>query len=405
MIDHQQTRRTGHHLVASAFILLLFGCVAPTGARNGQLVIVGGGLRDGNSEVFTAFVSKAGQRIAVLPTASGVPVRSGPGTAKSLSAYSSAEQVIEVVPIHFDTPERALAGEWVETIKQADAVWFTGGVQSRILDVFCPGGKQTPAYRAVLDVLERGGCVAGSSAGAAMMSDPMIAWGNSAEALLCGMRDEIDDRALKIQQGMGFFPFGIVDQHFLRRGRIGRLIVALEHTGRRRGYGIADNSALAVDLATARGHALGDRAVLAIDADTARREGFARRGLRISLLSSGDEVDFRTGVLTPDPGKHAVAPGRMPRPTRKGELKAWGRGTLTRLLERLSSDPTRAWKAAGETFTLVVRADERTTFLARSASLQDLTVIDAILDVEAGARAAERAAALAIELKNGKGRR
>jgi len=379
--------------------LLLFGCAAPGGSGSGRLVIVGGGLRTENSEVFTAFMEQAGERIAVLPTASGVPEESGPGTVADLVAYSSSEQLVEVVPIHSDTPGRALDGEWVEAIEQADAVWFTGGVQSRILDVFRPGGEDTPAYRALLDLLDRGGSVAGSSAGAAMMCDPMIAWGNSADALLCGMRDEIDDRGLKVQQGMGFFPFGIVDQHFLRRGRIGRLIVALEYTDQERGYGVADNRALAVDLAGARGFALGDRAVLAIDSGAVQREGFARRGLRVSLLSSGDELDFRTGALHPDPAKLAVAPGGVA-PT--GALQAWDRDTLTHLLERLSSDPARAWSASGESFTLIARADERTRFLAQGADLEGLTVIDAILDVEPSASAAERALALDLELKAGR---
>jgi hypothetical protein len=74
------------------------------------------------------------------------------------------------------------------------------------------------------------------------------------------------------------------------------------------------------------------------------------------------------------------------------------RDTLTRLLESLSSDPARACCAAGKTFTLVVRADERTRFLARNSEREDLTIVDAILDVEAGADAAERATALDSEL-------
>lgn len=397
--EHRLGWMRRNYLALGVPLLLLSGCAGTAGSGNGRLVIVGGGLRTENSEVFTAFMEQAGERIAVLPTASGVPEESGPETVADLVAYSSSDQLIEVVPILSGTPERALAGEWVEAIEQADAVWFTGGVQSRILDVFRPGGEDTPAYRAVLDVLGRGGSVGGSSAGAAMMSDPMIAWGNSADALLCGMRDEIDDRGLNVQQGMGFFPFGIVDQHFLRRGRIGRLIVALEYTERRRGYGVADNRALAVDLAGARGFALGDRAVLAIDSGDVQRDGFARRGLRVSLLSSGDELDFRTGALHPDPAKVAVAPVGV---SLSNELQAWDHDTVTHLLERLSSDPARAWSASGETFTLVARADERTRFLARDADLKGLTVIDAILDVEPSANAAERAMALDLELKAGR---
>ena len=63
---------------------------------------------------------------------------------------------------------------------------------------------------------------------AASMSDPMIAGGDSLNSLLLGPRTENSKgRGVEIEKGMGFFPYGFTDQHFLRRGRFGRLVVAL----------------------------------------------------------------------------------------------------------------------------------------------------------------------------------
>ena len=87
------------HTVTCLLGLLLAGCAGLPSGPNGRLVIVGGGLQAENSEVFAAFFGKSGQRIVVIPTASGVPEESGPGTVDDLAVHSSAGQVIEVVPI------------------------------------------------------------------------------------------------------------------------------------------------------------------------------------------------------------------------------------------------------------------------------------------------------------------
>jgi cyanophycinase len=373
-------------------------CINTGVERQGQLVIVGGGLRTENAEVLGAFIHGAGARVIVLPTASGVPKESGPETVEDFRLYAATNQSIEVVDIEAETPERAHDPEFVHLVESASSAWFTGGVQSRILAVFRPDGADSPAYLAVRSMLDRDGTVGGSSAGAAMMCDPMIAWGNSREALLCGVRGDVEDRAVRIEQGMGFFPYGLVDQHFLRRGRIGRLVVALEHTGRRFGFGIAENSALAVDLGANRGRALGDRAVVMVDTGSARRDGLSHLGLRVSLLSSGDAVDLERGRVVVESRKRAVE--ELP-PDSRGEYDAlgpWDRSALGILMERLSRDPRQPQQAIGDVFTMVLRADSRTRFLARDSELADFTVVDAILDIVAGEHAAQVAEELSREL-------
>lgn len=383
---------------------LTASCAQTELARRGELMIVGGGLQTENSEVLGAFVRGAGQRIVVLPTASGVPLESGPGTQSDLELYASPDQIVQILPIFADTPQHAQDPQYVRPIEQATGAWFTGGVQSRILAVFRPDPVDSPAYRAMADLLRRGGTVGGTSAGAAMMCDPMIAGGSSREALLCGVRGDAEDRALALEKGMGFFPFGLVDQHFLRRGRIGRLVVALEHSGRTLGFGIAENSALAVDLARARGRALGTRAVVVVHSADSMQMGLSRRGLRVSLLSSGDEVDLKHGSVRVDPAKHAIPPGSEPVASQGASqgraLGPWDRYALSILMERLARAPESEQRASDGVFALVLRADSRTRFRVSDEVWTHFTVIDAILDIEALAGAESAAAALKSELKD-----
>lgn len=365
-------------LACAVSATLATSCSALDGTERGTLVIVGGGLRADNSEVFRAFTDAAGERVLVLPTASGIPERSGPGTAQDIAAYAAPGQDVVVHEILATTPERAQDSAWQRPIGNADALWFTGGVQSRITRVFRPGQRDSAAYRQMVALLARDGCIAGTSAGAAMMSDPMIVGGSSRAALLEGVSDD----GFEMGQGLGFFGYGLVDQHFLRRGRIGRLVAALEASGVDRGWGVADNCALVVDRETATAEVLGDRAVLQVDARAAEREGLSRRGLRISLLSSGDRIDLAGLVATADPAKRTVPTIDRFLERRYLPLDPFGRDTLVRLLERLSTDPSTPQRAEKGGIALVVRGDASTRFLARDVQLADLTVLDAILDIE-----------------------
>jgi len=366
------------HALVTALFLGFVSCSSTAGSGRGELVIVGGGLAAGNAEVIEAFVDGAGERIVVLPTASGVPHESGPGAVEDLVRHSDGGQVIEVLEITVDSRERAHDTQYVEQLDEAHAVWFTGGDQSRITSVFRPRGIDTPAHDALERLLERGGRVAGSSAGAAMMSDPMITGGTSREALLHGR----SARGFDLEAGMGFFPYGLVDQHFLKRGRIGRLVVALEEAERPLGYGIADDRALAVDLARAQGRPLGERAVVQVDLREMVRDERSRRGVRIALLSSGDTIDFETGAVAFGDDKRLLEPLTTSWNHHFDRLDPFGEDTLALLVERLSTEPGTPQRAERGGIALVVRSDERTRFAARDTAGAGFSASEVILDIE-----------------------
>ncbi|HSK17662.1 MAG TPA: cyanophycinase [Longimicrobiales bacterium] len=266
---------------------------APGAESAGRLVIIGGGLARTTEVVYRAVLD--GRRldgpVCVIPTAGANPEASiasavaafehwgGPGTATGI-AVSTAN------------PEAVHDPATVRAIGECSAFYFTGGVQSRIVQVFRPDGRDTPAMRALFDRFRDGAVVAGSSAGAAVMSDPMIAGGSTTRSLQNGVQeggdDEVDgERGLVIEPGVGFFPAAIVDQHFLARGRIGRLITAvLDLDEFDLGFGIDENTALVVDGDTVG--VAGESGVIIVDASDARRTGRSASNMRLHLLAVGD---------------------------------------------------------------------------------------------------------------------
>ena len=193
---------------------------------SGTLMICGGGTHV--EELFgPKFVELAGgenAHIVVVTTASE--------TADSSAVDSRVEfwrrlHPAELTVLHTRSREIADDPKFSEPLATATGVWFIGGHQQRVTDAYL-GTRTEKAFKAVL---RRGGVLAGTSAGAAIMSPVMILGGfPNAE----------------IGQGFGFLPGTIVDQHFLKRKRKDRLLQALAAYPKLVGFGIDEDTALVV---------------------------------------------------------------------------------------------------------------------------------------------------------------
>lgn len=341
--------------------MLAFGCGAEAAPAKGRLIICGGGLDLKERfiyEAMTARIKDTTGTVGIIPTASADPEDSVKGYVEDFSAVLGPGRA-EGIPLTTATAEKARDEALAARIRQHAVLFFTGGDQSRITQVFLPGGEPTPAYKAVLDVLAKGGTIGGSSAGAAMMSDPMLTWGTSSGALKEGVGTK-EDAGVGIGKGMGLFPYGLTDQHFLKRSRYGRFIVALEAAKVRFGYGVDEQRAIEVDLETSTVTTLGSQALALLDMGEMRRNGNSRTLIRVSLLGSGDKVAAETGEVTPADGRKALAPpGSVAQPFVLDD--AWSDFALTKCISALAAGAPVA-TARDKNFEIRFTRDNQTRF-------------------------------------------
>lgn len=384
-------------LAILAFAAITSGVPAAPPVK-GHLVIAGGGLGPmEKSPVHARIKALLGPtaKMGVVPTASGEDQAYFDETVRDFQGFvGGAAGRVSLVPLTTSTAARAFEPAVADGIRACGSLYFVGGDQSRILQTFRPKDKgfDSPAYKAAMDVLGAGGTIAGSSAGAAMMSDPMLTGGASATALRVGAYDryiaddgEAERRGVGIGRGMGFFPFGLTDQHFLKRGRLGRLVAALEATTTTMGFGVDERRGIDVDLATGKVDTLGTAALLLVNRTDATRsaDGLTRKGIRVSLLGGGDTCDARTGAATPASGA-VMAPA--PKPSRMASvLPGDGPFAANQVIEAvrfLHDSPGSAAVLQGGDWKFTFSADARTRLWHAPGDPAAVGAADVALDIE-----------------------
>ena len=280
-----------------------------TTAPAGYAVVIGGALTADNDAVWSRLVQLAGgegARFVVFATASNNPERSAARIIENLRSHGAVAEHVAVAPRieGIDLAREVENPKWIELVRGARGVYFAGGAQERVVDTLMPGGKVTPLLQAAWDVFRSGGVVAGSSAGAAIMSKTMI---RDAEDVMSVLKGTIRE-GKEISHGLGFVGDQLItDQHFLRRGRIGRLLPVMVRTGYQHGLGVEENTAAivhrgVVEIVGAGGALFVDLAAAKTDPDAG---AFNLRGARLSYLDRGDSMDLGTGTITPAAAKLA----------------------------------------------------------------------------------------------------
>ena len=270
-----------------------------------KLAVIGGRLEDNNASVYAEMHRLSGGRILVFPTASSEPIEVGK---ESADAFKSHGFEVEIAPLYGRRAARVASDpELLEKIASFGSVYFTGGDQAKILKALSPDGVDTPALEAIRSAQMAGGLVAGSSAGAAIMSQPMLLGGTSLESVIHGVTQDPDKPGLLLGRGLGFFPFGMVDQHFIKRGRLGRMVVAMAEAGQTRGFGIDENTALIIEGAA--GRICGEYGVMMLSLDAAVLDSDSKSysDVTISYLDDGDTIDLRHFKVFPGENKRKVA--------------------------------------------------------------------------------------------------
>ena len=210
----------------------------------GTLIPIGGSEDKGDHEnSLSTFIKKGilshvlresggpGAHIVVIPTASKIPVEVGENYVSAFSKLGCSK--VDVIDIRDKKQSEDTA--FLKLIEQADCVMMSGGNQSRISSKI----GNTSLHRLLAERLMNDEIViAGTSAGAMAMANKMIAGGSGSEALVKG--------AVKMRTGLGLIPELIVDTHFVRRGRFGRLAEAVAANPSLLGVGLAEDTGLII---------------------------------------------------------------------------------------------------------------------------------------------------------------
>jgi cyanophycinase len=245
------------------------------------LIIVGGADKASQKDIYQTFIQEtrdfAGDRAAWI----------GIVTAASEAPDAAFKKIFDRLSSLTTTPIKHIDLEASE-FDGCSGIWFCGGDQNEAV-------KEIRKHPSLLYYLEAQQTLplAGTSAGAALMSEDMICGGSSYSAL----KSFFENDGPELADGLGFFNHGLIDQHFDMRSRLGRLVVLLIQSPRKStiGFGICENSALYVKDGIARG--IGERGVYLVDISDCIIHQKGIEHVRISYLSTGDSVHLRENKL------------------------------------------------------------------------------------------------------------
>lgn len=230
---------------------------ANASTAKGTLFMIGGGARpEALMRDLTGRMAHPDGLIIILPMASEEP------DSAAWYARKSFERVGKTHVKTLNLTPADSAGTRADSLLLADLIYLCGGDQNRFMDV----AKHPAVRQKIIDAYLNGAIIAGTSAGAAVMSHVMI----TGDQLLQPDYETTYSRLMASNavyaQGLGLLPHAIVDQHFVERSRYNRAITALHDHPSMTVYGIGEATALVV---TPEGHdVVGKGQVIVFEADS-----------------------------------------------------------------------------------------------------------------------------------------
>jgi cyanophycinase len=196
----------------------------------GSIVAIGGAEnKENDRRILARFVRESGgddADIIVIPTASRAH-ETGPRYEKLFRDLGARR----VDVMDFDTRRDCHEAGRLQRLDEASGIFFTGGNQLRLTTLL--GG--TPVAKLIRSQNARGVTVGGTSAGASILSEHMIAFGDDGSAAIAG--------SVRLAPGLGLTNRFIIDQHFRERDRLGRLVTALAYNPFAVGIGLDEDTA------------------------------------------------------------------------------------------------------------------------------------------------------------------
>jgi cyanophycinase len=265
----------------------------PDGQKRGWIIPIGGAEnKENDRQILERFVRVSGGAaadIVVIPTAS-----------RAHETGARYEQVFteigaqRVTVMDFDTRRDCQEQGRLHRLEEASGIFFTGGNQLRLTTLL--GG--TPVARLIRTANARGVTVGGTSAGASILSEHMIAAGDEGSSLVAG--------SVRLAPGLGLTNRFIIDQHFRQRDRLGRLLTALAYNPFAVGIGLDEDTAAfigpdeTVEVEGSGGLTIVDGADVSYSSIDSVEEGqpVCMLGLRVHVLVAGATFNLHTRVAT-----------------------------------------------------------------------------------------------------------
>src|SRR3984957_6661657 len=266
----------------------------PQGQTRGWIVPIGGAENKENDRpILERFVRVSGgtdANIVVIPTASRMH-ETGPRYEKIFNDLGAAQ----VTVMDFDTRRDCQEAGRLQRLEEATGIFFTGGNQLRLTTLL--GG--TPVARLIRARNANGVTVGGTSAGASILSEHMIAFGDEGSSVIAG--------SVRLAPGLGLTNRFIIDQHFRERDRLGRLLTALAYNPFAIGIGLDEDTAAFISPDETL-EVEGSGGVTVVDAsdvsfssigEVSEGQPVCVLGLRLHILVAGATFNLHTRLAAP----------------------------------------------------------------------------------------------------------
>lgn len=272
------------------FFLCIFSPIASAQEEenSGSLFIIGGGSRPTSMVeriIKESKIDQGGYAI-ILPMASSEP---------DTSFYYARRQFAELGLINIFkqvySSTEAPGQQKLDSLKNARLIYIPGGDQDRFMKTIAG----TPAADALQENYRNGGMIAGTSAGAAVMSREMITGTELKHPEYHSTFRNLETQNLELKQGLGMLEGVIIDQHFVKRSRYNRLLTAvIDHPGIK-GIGIDESTAILVKGEKAE--VVGDSQVIVFSNPEASKRvcdgKLAAEGIILNIYLNGDEFSLQ----------------------------------------------------------------------------------------------------------------
>ena len=263
----------------------------PEGEQRGWIVPIGGAEnKENDRKILARFVEVSGGEqadIVVIPTASRMH-ETGPRY-EALFRDLGAQRV---TVMDFDTRRDCHEANRLQRIEEASGIFFTGGNQLRLTTLL--GG--TPVAKLIRKLSASGVTVGGTSAGASILSEHMIAFGDEGSSVISG--------SVRLAPGLGLTNRFVIDQHFRQRDRLGRLITALAYNPFAVGIGLDEDTAVfigpdeTIEVEGSGGVTVVDASEVSFSSMDSVSEGqpICILGLKVHVLVAGATFNMHTRI-------------------------------------------------------------------------------------------------------------